>query len=197
MPILLIVGLGNPTPKYSNTRHNVGFMLLDSMDRLREWAPFGHLGDVAHVSIRPCEPKSSPHSVLAAKPATYMNESGRMVQEIIGQYKLRPSDVLACYDELALPLGKLRIRPGGSSGGHKGMQSLIDHLGTQDIPRLRIGIGPCPPGADATDFVLEDFREQDLKALEESFARAREAVREATLGGLESAMNRYNAPEAT
>lgn len=199
MPIELIVGLGNPPAKYAATRHNVGFMLLDSLmehQRHSEWRPYGHLGVVAEAAFPPSAAGEGPRLLRCAKPTTYMNESGRMVKDILAQLKLRPSDLLVCYDELALPLGKLRIRSRGSSGGHKGMQSIIDHLGTEDVPRLRLGIGPCPPGVDATGFVLENFRDQELKPLEESFARAREALREAVSSGLESAMNRFNAPEA-
>lgn len=182
----LVVGLGNPGPKYARTRHNVGFRLLESLAET-PWLDFQGLGRV-----------SRREALLLAQPLTYMNESGRFALALARAHKLRPEELLVCFDEVALPLGRLRLRPGGSSGGQKGMQSIIDRLGTSEIPRLRLGIGPQPPGVDATDFVLSRFTEKEETALDEVLARGRDAVLLAASAGLELAMNRCNAePEPT
>lgn len=182
----LIVGLGNPGPKYARTRHNVGFRLLDSLAET-PWRDFQGLGRVARREV-----------LLLAQPLTYMNESGRFVSALARFHKVRPEELLVCFDDVALSLGRLRLRPGGSSGGQKGMRSIIEGLGTSEIPRLRLGIGPQPPGMDATDFVLSRFTEKEETALDEVLARGRDAVLLAASEGLELAMNRCNAePEPT
>lgn len=190
MPIQLIVGLGNPGEKYRHTRHNVGFMLLDrfegSGDR-RGWKPWKDLGDYGQRTVggRPC-------TLLRAH--TYMNETGRAVGDFARYHKIPPADILVCFDELALPLAKIRLRPRGSAGGHNGMQSVLDHLGTEDVPRLRIGIGPLPPSRDAADYVLSRFQPAELDALARALDRSFSAVEDAAARGIESAMNKYNAP---
>lgn len=176
----LVVGLGNPGPKYARTRHNAGFRLLDSLGE-GPWRDFQGLGRVARRE-----------ALLLAQPLTYMNESGRFVESLARFHKLRPDELLVCFDDVALPLGRLRLRPAGSSGGQKGMQSIIECLGTSEIPRLRLGVGPQPPGVDSTDFVLGRFTREEEAALEEVLARGREAVLMAASLGLEPAMNRCN-----
>lgn len=177
----LVVGLGNPGPKYARTRHNVGFRLLESLAGT-PWRDFQGLGRVARRE-----------ALLLAQPLTYMNESGRFALALARFHKVRPEELLICFDDVALPLGRLRLRPGGSSGGQKGMQSIIERLGTLEIPRLRLGIGPQPPGMDATDFVLSRFTEKEEAVLADVLARGRDAVVRAASSGLDLAMNRCNA----
>lgn len=192
MPVRLVIGLGNPGPKYEKTRHNVGFMLLDRVaERFRGavWSKWGALGETLEGEV-------DGRAVILARPLTYMNESGRMAGDLARFRKIPPGDVLVCYDDFALPLPKLRIRLKGSAGGHNGMQSIIDHLGTQEVPRLRVGIGPVPAGRDPADFVLSRFRPDERKGLESALDDAVSAIATAADAGVEAAMNRFNAPEA-
>ncbi len=178
----LVVGLGNPGREYADTRHNVGFLLVDRLAnrdradwrRERRWQ-----ADVARAG-----------TVHLCKPLTYMNLSGQSVRAAADFYKIAPGEILIVLDDFALPLGKLRLRPGGSSGGHNGLKSVIEHLGTQEVPRLRIGIG----GADGStvDHVLGRFALAEREPLEQSLARAVDAVDFAQTRGLEAAMNNYN-----
>jgi peptidyl-tRNA hydrolase, PTH1 family len=179
----LIVGLGNPGREYAETRHNVGFMIVERMAadaqaefrREKSWrAELARAGEV-----------------LLCKPLTYMNLSGESVKSIGSFYKIPPSQMLVVLDDMALPLGKLRLRPGGSAGGHNGLQSIIDHLGTQTVARLRIGIGAASPG-EAVGHVLGRFAPAERDALAESLARAAEAIRCAQEKGLPAAMNAFN-----
>jgi len=180
----LVVGLGNPGARYARTRHNVGFRLLDSMAG-EGWRDFRGLGRIRREE-----------ELILAKPATYMNESGSFVAALSGFHRIPPAETLDCFDDVALPLGRLRLRAGGSSGGQKGMQSVIEALGTLEIPRLRIGIGPQPQGWDSTDFVLSPFAPQEERLLAEVLAEAREAVLLAAREGLAAAMNRFNPGKA-
>lgn len=183
MALKLVVGLGNPGPEYERTRHNVGFRLADRLvggaDAL--WRDFKGLG-VA----------SKQGDVWVAKPMTYMNESGRFVRAFADYHNVGLPDLLVVYDELALPLGKLRLRAKGSAGGQKGMLSILQHFGTDEVARLRIGIGPQPERVKAEDFVLSRFRaaeEAELAAALDLAAQAVETLREQ---GLAAAMNRFN-----
>lgn len=183
MALKLVVGLGNPGPEYERTRHNVGFRLVDRMVGEAEafWKDFTGLGAVAKAG-----------ELWLAKPMTYMNESGRFVRLFADFHKIAVAEVLVVYDEIALPLGKIRLRAKGSAGGQKGMLSIIQHLGTQEVARLRIGIGPQPEKMDSADYVLGRFskaQEQDLDAV---LALAAEAVGSVRENGVEQAMNRYN-----
>jgi len=177
----LVVGLGNPGTRYARTRHNVGFRLVDRLAGEAAWRDFRGLGQVCRAQ-----------GLILAKPMTFMNESGRFVQSLAHFHKFSPGLVLVCYDDVALPLGRLRLRPSGSSGGQKGMESVIACLGTEAIPRLRIGVGPQPPGLDSAAFVLARFQAEEEKALDEALAAAAAAVLTAAQDGLESAMNSYN-----
>lgn len=183
-----MVGLGNPGDRYAQTRHNVGFMLAERLaERLgARWARWGaELGEY-------CEAEHAGSKLILARPLTYMNESGRMVGDVARDKNVRPAEVLVCYDDFALPLGRVRLRLKGSAGGHNGMQSIIDHLRTQEVPRLRIGIGPLPPGPDSKDFVLGRFKPQERDGLAAGLALAEKAVLEAAERGVEAAMNRFN-----
>jgi PTH1 family peptidyl-tRNA hydrolase len=178
----LIVGLGNPGREYADTRHNVGFMLLDRLaarERVdwrkeRSWQ-----ADVAKAG-----------SVILAKPLTYMNLSGQSVRPLASFHKIEPRQMLIVLDDMALPLGKLRFRADGSSGGQKGLKSIIEHFGTPAIPRLRIGIGAAAAGA--VDHVLGRFALEEREPLAQSLDRALEAIDHAQTRGLEAAMNAYN-----
>jgi PTH1 family peptidyl-tRNA hydrolase len=179
----LIVGLGNPGREYTHTRHNVGFMILDRL-ACAAGAEFhlerGWKAQVARAG-----------DVHLCKPQTYMNLSGEAVRAVGDFYKITPAETLVVVDDMALPLGKLRLRPNGSAGGHNGLKSLIEVLGTQDFPRLRIGIGAAQPGG-AIGHVLGRFAPEERDACEESLARSLEAITMAQCLGLPAAMNAYN-----
>lgn len=183
----MVVGLGNPGARYARTRHNVGFRLVESMaPGEARWKDFEGLGRTVRDG-----------ALVLAEPLTYMNESGRCVRALSRFFKIAPEEILVCFDDVALPLGRLRLRESGSSGGHKGMQSLIEFLGSDRVPRLRLGVGPQPAGADSTDFVLGRFSTEEERLLPEVLESAREAVRAAVSEGLAAAMNRFNpAPKA-
>lgn len=178
----LVVGLGNPGREYADTRHNVGFQILDRLaDRAR--ADWRHekrwQADVARVE-----------QTYLLKPLTYMNLSGQAVRAVSDFYKIEAGETLVVLDDLALPLGRLRLRKSGSSGGHNGLQSIIDHLGTAAVPRLRVGIGSATGGT--VEHVLGRFALEEREPLAHSLARAMEAIDCAQTRGLEAAMNTYN-----
>jgi PTH1 family peptidyl-tRNA hydrolase len=178
----LVVGLGNPGEEYSRTRHNVGFMLADRLageDAGWKWFE----GDLGQWT-------GSPSSLLILKPMTYMNGSGDCVQPFSTFFKIKPEEMLVVYDEISLPLGQIRLRPNGSAGGQRGMESVIRRLGTQSVPRLRIGIGPQPPFMDSAAYVLQKFKPSE--EVDPVIERAVDAVRSVEAEGLDKAMNRYN-----
>ncbi|MBQ7434481.1 MAG: aminoacyl-tRNA hydrolase [Oscillospiraceae bacterium] len=184
----LIVFLGNPGPKYECTRHNAGFMTADAMAK--------KLG----VSINKLRFKALTASadiggekVLLMKPQTFMNLSGEAVGEAARFYKVPPEHVIVVSDEVSLPLGKLRVRPKGSAGGHNGLKSIIAHLGSDAFPRIRLGVGAPPhPDYDMADWVLSVFRNQDLEDMLSASDRAAEAVITYITDGPERAMNKFN-----
>jgi PTH1 family peptidyl-tRNA hydrolase len=178
----LVVGLGNPGPEYEKTRHNVGFRLADRMvGEADSFSNFKGLGVGAKVG-----------DLWVAKPMTFMNLSGEFVWKFAAYHNIPLEDILIVYDELAIPLGKLRIRKSGSAGGQNGMKSIIQHFGTENVSRLRIGIGPQPEKVNATNFVLGRFNKSEELELEAVLDRAAEAVRAAAQDGIDAAMNRYN-----
>ncbi len=188
--ILLVVGLGNPGRQYEGTRHNVGFMVLDrlaaqagaSFESRPKWQ--------SHVAKLPGS------GVLLAKPQSFMNLSGRPVRQIAAFHKWSPENILVVYDDVALPLGKLRFREKGGAGGHNGIKSLIEHFGGDGFPRLKVGIGAAGPG-NMTGHVLGNFREEERELLENTLARAVEAVQLALSRGLGPAANFYNTSNGT
>ncbi len=185
MALRLVVGLGNPGEEYEKTRHNVGFMLADRLAGDADWKWFENdLGLWTKVA-----------SFYVAKPMTYMNASGDCVQPFAHFYKIKPEEMLVVYDDIALPLSRLRIRPSGSAGGQKGMKSIIDRLGTDRVPRLRIGIGPQPAFMDSAAYVLQRFKTSEEPALDEVLSRAESAVKELEDSALDDVMNRYNPKE--
>ncbi len=182
-----IIGLGNPGPQYAETRHNVGFRVVDVLaerHRLRE--PQRMLqAIIGRGKIRRAE-------VLVVKPMTSMNNSGRAVTRICTHFDLTPTDLLVICDDINLDLGALRLRRCGSAGGQKGLQSIIDYLGTDEFPRLRLGLGRLPTDADARAFVLSPFEPKEEAAADEMTLRAAEAVECLLSEGIEIAMNRFN-----
>jgi peptidyl-tRNA hydrolase, PTH1 family len=179
----LVVGLGNPGSEYERTRHNVGFRLVDRLVGEAEpfWKDFKGMGVAAKWG-----------DVYVAKPMTYMNESGLFVKAFAGYHNIAVPEILAVYDEIALPLGKIRLRKKGSAGGQKGMLSVIRHLGTEEVARLRVGIGPQPEKMDSADFVLSRFRSAEESDLEKGLADAEQAVAVVRDSGIDAAMNRFN-----
>jgi peptidyl-tRNA hydrolase, PTH1 family len=183
-PIRLVAGLGNPGREYQRTRHNIGFMVLDRLaadarlpwDYSAKWNAGWARSDVIMV-----------------KPATFMNRSGEAVAAIANFYKIAAEEVLIVLDDLALPLGRLRVRNQGSSGGHNGLQSVIEHFGTEAVPRLRIGIGAAP-SRGAVDYVLGRFFEEEKTLVDATIKRAAEAVKCTVDKGLFAAMNVFNQP---
>ena len=184
---ILIAGLGNPGPKYAANRHNVGFRCVERLG-----SAWGVTFDKRQRKARLALGDFSGGRVILAKPQTFMNESGRAVVPLVRFYKVRLEHLLVVYDDLDLPLGTLRLRPGGGSGGHKGMRSIIEHLGTQDFPRLRIGIGRPPGRMDPAAYVLQDFSADEKSLLEETLERAVVAIEAWLREGIDTAMNRCN-----
>lgn len=188
---LLIVGLGNPGPKYAGSRHNVGFMAVEELAR-RHGMSFSTKQNEAQVARGQIESTR----VIIAKPQTYMNDSGRSVGALSRFYKIPIERVLIVYDELDLPVGTIRLREKGSANGHNGIKSIIQHLGTQSFPRLRIGIDkPVVVGYSQVDWVLGRFTKDEQQVIEETLPRVVETVEAILTIGMDRAMNRYNMKE--
>ncbi len=214
----MIVGLGNPGPRYARNRHNIGFQVIDILAR-RHHIPLNRIQHKALVGtglIRGQEagsrsrgagwsapapgasgagtwgPLPQEQRILLVKPLTYMNHSGQAVSALARYYQVPPAEILVIHDDLDLPPGRIRIRPKGGSGGQRGVQSIIQHLGTQEFPRIRVGIGRPPPGMDPADYVLQDFTDEE----EALFGPVREQVADAVecwlFHGIDRAMNRFN-----
>lgn len=184
----MVVGLGNPGAKYSGTRHNIGFSVLDRLyakhhgGSIRE----SFQGKLATVEIEN-------NQLLMVWPQTYMNLSGRCVSAVANYYKLDLStEVLIVCDDLSLPLGKIRIRPKGSAGGQKGLADILSAVGSQDVARMRIGIDPVPKHWETTDYVLSRFRNGEQAVVDDAIERAASAVRDWCTRDLQFCMNQYN-----
>lgn len=183
----LIVGLGNPGREYQGSRHNAGFMVVDRLAE-RLGVKFTRLESKALV----VKGNYQGQRLLLAKPQTYMNLSGQAVRALVGFYKIPLNHLLVSYDDVDLPLGALRIRPGGGSAGQKGMASIIESLGAQDFPRMRIGIGRPPGRMDAADYVLQNFSVAEKEVLDATLERAVDAILVFVTKGLDAAMNQFN-----
>ncbi len=184
----LVAGLGNPGDKYENTRHNAGFLVADKLGE-RGRFPIQRLKFKALTGTAAI----GGQGVLVMKPVTFMNLSGEAVGEAARFYKLAPDHVLVISDDADLPLGKLRIRTGGSAGGHNGLKSVIQHLGTDQFPRLKVGVGGKPhPDYDMADWVLGKLQGEDKKVMDGAVKRAADAVECFLRDGPQKAMNRFN-----
>lgn len=183
--IKLVVGLGNPGRKYEDTRHNIGFLVVDRLASGYGAEMANHLRWRAHVA------KAAGQGAILLKPQTFMNESGQSVGAALRFYKWEPEQVLVVYDDVALPFGSLRFRMAGSAGGHNGIKSIISHLGSDRFPRLKIGIGEAKPGG-MVGHVLGKFSTDERNELENTLATSSEAVQFALSEGVEAAANTYN-----
>lgn len=183
----IIAGLGNPTDRYAGTRHNVGFAVIDELaERLSvrvDTAGFRGLLGSGRIGME---------KVFLVKPLTYMNLSGECLRPMLDYYRLTPEDLIVCYDDASLDIGMIRIRARGSAGGHNGMKSIIGLLGTEEIARVRVGIGEKDPEKDLADHVLGRFAAEDLPEVRRSIRDAAEAAEMMIREGISAAMNRYN-----
>jgi PTH1 family peptidyl-tRNA hydrolase len=183
----LLIGLGNPGREYRDNRHNLGFMVIDRLI-VRLNARGMKVQSKAIVTTVTYEDRK----LILAKPQTYMNLSGQSAQGLLNFYKIPVENMLIAHDDLDIPFGTIRIRPGGGPGGQRGMASTIERLGTKDFPRLRIGIGRPPGRMDPAAYVLQDFSREEMKVLSEVVDRAAEAALTFVVDGLNKAMNKYN-----
>lgn len=182
-----VIGLGNPGPGYEKTRHNAGFWVIDALSeklglRLRRKEADALVGTGAWRG----------EQLLLAKPQTFMNESGRAVRALAARYRLLPQEILVVYDDLALEPGVLRMRASGSAGGHNGVRSVINYLGTQEFPRLRVGIGAVPEGTTGADYVLSEPSSQEWPHLSAAVEAGALAALEWATQGVDRAMARFN-----
>ena len=183
----MIVGLGNPGPEYAKTRHNVGFMAIEEIKKSGSF-PLERAKFQAMIT----KGKLEGEEVLLVRPMTYMNNSGIAVRAVMDFYKLTPRDVVIIYDDTDLDTAAVRIRQRGSSGSHNGMKSIVQHLGTEDFPRIRIGIGKRPAEWDLADYVLSTFPPEEMAKIQEALETTSDAVKTLVKGGVDLAMNRFN-----
>jgi PTH1 family peptidyl-tRNA hydrolase len=183
----LIVGLGNPGHKYQRNRHNVGFQCLDRLAQAHQLV-FDKKQDKAEVAMG----RIGGHRVILAKPQSFVNCSGEAVGALARFFKIEPDHILVIYDDLDLEQGIIRVRPKGSAGGHNGIKSIIEHLGTQDFPRIRVGIGRPPGKMEPKSYVLQDFGSEELELMEEVCGRVLDALGAFLDNGVPDAMNRFN-----
>ena len=187
----IIAGLGNPTREYERTRHNVGFDVIDV------------LADMFHTTVEEKKFQGlygramiEGEKVIFLKPQTFMNLSGECIWAAADFYKIEPENIIIIYDDISLDVGQLRIRKKGSAGGHNGIKNIIAHLGTQEFPRIKVGVGAKPPKMDLADYVLSRFSREDRAVMEDAFKDAAEAVQVMIAQGADAAMNRFNGHKA-
>jgi len=185
--MLLVVGLGNPGSKYKNTRHNIGFRFVDSMAK-KAGIP---INDRRAKTVLG-EGRIAGHEVVLAKPRTFMNNSGDGVEYLLARFGRRPTDLLVVYDEMALPSGRIRLRPSGSHAGHNGIRSIISSLQSDRFPRLRIGVGKPPNDGDSIPHVLGKFSEEEEPLIAQAVQNAVSAVECLLQESIDIAMNRFN-----
>ena len=185
--MFIIIGLGNPTNKYDGTRHNIGF---DCITRLAEQYQIS-MDFVKHKAI--CGTGYiEGQKVILAKPQTYMNLSGESVRQLVDFYKVSTEEIIVIYDDISLDVGQIRIRKKGSAGGHNGIKSIIAHLGTQEFPRVKVGVGNKPDGWDLADYVLGKFSKDEQEVLKETKQRVAKACEVIVVEDMDAAMNVYN-----
>lgn len=183
----IIAGLGNPTKEYDKTRHNVGFAVIDELA--------GKYGiDVSERKHRAFCGKGiiEGQKVILVKPQTFMNLSGESLRSVLDYYKIMPEELIVIYDDISLAPGQLRIRRKGSAGGHNGIKNIIAHLGTQEFPRIKVGVGEKPPRMDLKDYVLSHFSKGEQELMEEAFREAARAAVMMMTEGVDKAMNHFN-----
>lgn len=184
----IIVGLGNPTREYEQTRHNVGF---DAVEYMIDELNIAYSG-IKHKAMYG-KGLIAGQKVIVAKPITYMNLSGEAIRELVDYYKIDPQEeLIVIYDDVSLDPGQLRIRQKGSAGGHNGIKSIINHLGTQNFMRIKIGVGEKPKGWDLADYVLGRFAKEERKLVDDAIVRTKEAVAMMVAEGPQPAMNEFN-----
>ena len=183
----IIVGLGNPTDQYQATRHNIG------------WDAITRLSDDYRIPLDFKKHKAicgkgfiEGEKVILAQPLTYMNLSGESVRELVDYYKVSPQEVIIIYDDISLEVGQLRIRKQGSAGGHNGIKSIISHLGTEEFPRIKVGVGDKPKGWDLADYVLSRFSKEEQPIIRDALKDTSEACKMMVTGSIDAAMNQYN-----
>ncbi|WP_107667433.1 aminoacyl-tRNA hydrolase [Cyanothece sp. BG0011] len=190
----LIVGLGNPEPKYDKTRHNIGFEIVDLLAETwgLSWKENRRFqGVIAEGTSR------NNQKIYLLKPLTYMNRSGQSVRAVVDWYKLTSTDVLVIYDDMDLPIGRMRMRLSGSAGGHNGMKSIISHLGGQNFPRLRLGIGKSGQLDNTVSHVLGRFSPEERKIIDKTFPLVVDAIETSLIEGIEKAMSLFNSQTVT
>lgn len=185
--MFIIAGLGNPTKTYAGTRHNIGFEVIDALAQ-RCSIDVGMKKSKALCGMGYIEGQK----VILAKPQTYMNLSGEAVRELAAYYKVEPEDIIVVYDDISLVPGQLRVRPKGSAGGHNGIKNIIAQLGTQEFPRVKVGVGEKPKGWDLADYVLSRFSPDERALMDEAVKNAADAVVTMISDGVDVAMNRFN-----
>ena len=188
MPIKMIVGLGNPGPRYAQNRHNVGFQIVDELA-----AQHGLSFDKRQFKALIASGRIDGQRVLLVKPQTYMNLSGEAVQPLVSYYKIELENLMVIFDDMDLPVGVIRLRPFGGAGGHNGMKSIINRLGSNRFPRLRVGIGRPPGRMDPAAYVLQDFSADEESLMAPVRDRAVQALETWLTSGIDAAMNAFNA----
>jgi len=186
----LIIGLGNPGKKYETTWHNLGFLAVDALAASKP-EMFLKCKQSAKFKAEVCEGSELEEKIILAKPRTFMNKSGQAVKAIMSFYKIKPLDLWVIHDDIDLPLGKIRIRKGGSAGGHHGMESIISSIGTNDFMRIRVGIGR-PIHGDITGYVLGRFTNEEKEPISQAISTATKALESAVKTGIDSAMNHFS-----
>ena len=186
-PDLIVVGLGNPEPHYLRTRHNAGWWLIDLLAE-KYSIELGRAHSTTRLGVGTVEGRT----VALAKPRTHVNGSGEAVAYLLARLRATRDRLLIVYDETALPPGRLRLRPQGSAAGHNGIKSIISALGNQDFARLRIGVGPPPPGTDRVGWVLGEMSSQDQELVDDAIERAAQAIVSLMEDGIDTTMGRFN-----
>lgn len=186
-PSLIVVGVGNPEPRYQKTPHNVGFWCVDRLAERHELTL-----KRAHRTTRLAEGEVEGYRMALARPRTYVNRTGDAVRYLLARYKVTRERLLIVSDDIALPPGKIRLRPRGTAGGHNGIRSVIEALGTEEFARLRIGVGRPPDGADQIGYLLSEMEPGQRRQVEEAVDRAADAVARVLTDGITEAMNRFN-----